>query len=214
MVTRRNFLAAAAAVAAAPIQVLAVPVGGPLRVPSGFTKGKAIPAGFDFRDPLTGLLMQFGAWYVVSESGLAELPGGYETPQAAYSAFLDDELKRSREWLAELRAGREAGTLPEHIAKNYEQNLAWALRDEAAILDAMQSPVVPTQFTDKPGYCAIDIMGYDVNHMACSVTRGDMQYAFSRTMAAGEEWGGGPDLLADFERAQNDSAWSGMWGGN
>lgn len=206
MVTRRNFLASAAAVAAAPVQVLAVPVGGPLRIPSGFTKGKAIPDGVDFRDPFSGLFMSFSLWYVVGESGTAELSGGYPTPEAAYAAYLATE-----------RAGAEAQLnqlLSEKLAphENYERELSWCRRTLAEIDEAQKSPVAPAYFTDDTKKADLGVR-MDENYMGSSVVRGDMTYEFVRRYAADESYGGGPEAVADVERAQNDPEWCMTWGG-
>lgn len=212
MVTRRNFIAAVAATSAAPTHMLAAPVGGALRVPANFTKGKAIPEGFDFRDPFSGLFMSFSLWYVVGESGLAEVEQGYPTPEAAYAAYLDKELADYETLLSSLMARKATGDLLDHEARDYDRLIGSYLRRVADITDEKQKQVVPSYFTEDPEQADLGVR-MEENYMGAAVVRGDMTYEFVRRYATDESYGGSPEAVEDIERAQNDPEWGMNWGG-
>lgn len=208
MVTRRNFIATAAAAVAAPVHTLAAPIGGALRVPAGFTKGKAIPEGFDFRDPFSGLFMSFSLWYVIDETGTAREQVGCENPGDAYLRHLQAELVEHEKHLASLLAGNdnpEFYTEAQHAGR-IESAKRWVAEIKAEML---KKPNL-AKFGGEEALCGIELTE---NYMGCNVMRGDMAYTFARNYSRDESMGGDAEMEADFDRAQVDPQWNWQWGG-
>ena len=186
--SRRTFVAAAAATVAAPAQMLAAaaPVGSILAAAGiTFARGAAIPAGFDFRDPYSGAFMSLGMFYIQCEDGTAYTDKGFETSQAAVDYYVQCEQASRDDWRVrcppdELKHYLHTLRDPRgEISADGEYNAYMVVHGETYLRDLL---TVHIPENDAPGD---PYFGRDGKQTA----------------------------MQDFEAAQNDPEWNGTWGG-